>query len=170
MCIIFHFYALNLPPIDVEDHHIQKFVKLAKHLEKNSNVTFMFQTGVFDWSRDLQGILLSYSSYGYATMMPFGGIVVNIRTTQSTLQWCSNQSCVHSSNPRVALLSPYVLIVVEVIKGLATVRGGNFYSKQLKHRTLALPLSDGVFNVKMSLFTRCQNIAAKTYPSKPYPP
>ena len=36
-----------------------------------------FQTGEFDWSRDLEGVILSAFSYGYLVMMPFGGYVAN---------------------------------------------------------------------------------------------
>ena len=81
------------------------------------------QTGLFHWSRDLQGIMLSAFSYGYAGMMPFGGFLASRFGAHRVLfTGALIASLCTTLSPVAALLNPYLLVTVEAFRGLATVR------------------------------------------------
>ena len=81
------------------------------------------QTGVFHWSRDLQGIMLSAFLYGYTVTMPFGGLITSRFGPHRVLfTGILIRGLVVTLTPGSALLSPYLLIAVEVVRGIVTVR------------------------------------------------
>ena len=80
------------------------------------------QTGVFRWSRDLQGIILSAFSYGYTVTMPFGGLIASRFGPHRVLFiGILMRGLIVTLIPGSALLSPYLLIAVEVLRGIVTV-------------------------------------------------
>lgn len=81
------------------------------------------QTGEFDWSRDLQGLVLGGTSYGSLTMQLGGGFLATkfgpkwvIFTGMTTLIVTTLLS------PLAAQGSVYLLFLFQVLKGAAGVR------------------------------------------------
>ena len=64
------------------------------------NSECFIQTDVFYWSRDLQGVIFSAFSYGYAAEMPFGGLLTSrFWSPQGVVCWRSDLRTVHNSQP-----------------------------------------------------------------------
>ena len=82
-----------------------------------------FQTGEFDWSEDLQGIVLSAFGYGYLVVMPFGGYIVNRFGAKIVLLLGLIGTAVLTIlSPVASEVSPYLLVTLESIKGAFIVR------------------------------------------------
>ena len=82
-----------------------------------------FQTGEFDWSEDLQGIVLSAFGYGYLVVMPFGGYIVNRFGVKIVLLLGLIGTAVLTIlSPVASEVSPYLLVTLESIKGAFIVR------------------------------------------------
>ena len=84
---------------------------------------FARQTGVFDWSNDLQGVILSAFAYGYTAVMPFGGYIVTRFGGKSIIfLFMLTASVLTLLSPIGATTSPYLFLAVESVKGIFIVR------------------------------------------------
>ena len=82
-----------------------------------------FQTGVFDWSSDLQGVILSAFAYGYTAVMPFGGYIVTRFGGKHTIfPFMLTASVLTLLSPIGANASPYLFLAMESAKGIFIVR------------------------------------------------
>ena len=94
-----------------------------------------FQTGEFDWPRDLEGVILSAFSYRYLVAMPFSGYFANRFGAKLTLLLgLTGSSILTILSPVASSGSPYLLVTLENIKGILIVRKFQLhYSKNTGH-------------------------------------
>ena len=85
-------------------------------------IWFWFQTGVFHWSKELQGLILNSAAIGYVAMLPFGGLLATRFGPHKVLFTGSLIAvALRTLTPGAALINPYVLIATETCRSLATV-------------------------------------------------
>ena len=74
-----------------------------------------FQTGQFDWSDDLQGVILGSFSYGYIASQILGGYLAGRFGPKKTVFWGVALSTVCTLlGPLASIGSPYLLIITQV--------------------------------------------------------
>ncbi len=93
----------------------------------------VLQTGEFDWSDNLQGVVLSAFSYGYISTQLIGGVLAGRFGAKKTMFVGIALSTVTTLlGPLAAIVSPYLLIGLQILNGLGQVR-------PLEHVTIAIP-------------------------------
>ena len=86
----------------------------------------MLQTGEFDWSADLRGVILSSFAYGYIATQLLGGYLAGRFGAKKTLFWGMTLSTVSTLvGPLASVGSPYLLITTQVLNGFG--QASKFY-------------------------------------------
>ena len=81
-----------------------------------------FQTGQFDWSDDLQGVVLGSFSYGYIASQILGGYLAGRFGPKKTVFCGVALSTVCTLlGPLASIGSPYLLIITQVLNGIGQV-------------------------------------------------
>ena len=81
-----------------------------------------FQTGQFDWSDDLQGVILGSFSYGYIASQILGGYLAGRFGPKKTVFWGVALSTVCTLlGPLASIGSPYLFIITQVLNGIGQV-------------------------------------------------
>ena len=91
--------------------------------DKSENVlTFYWQDGEYNWSKPLQGLILSSFFWGYlVAQLPAGWISARVGAKR-VMGWCMFTSSVSNLlMPVCAKISPVLVIVLRVISGLCQV-------------------------------------------------
>lgn len=85
----------------------------------------MIQTGQFEWSDEIQGIVLSSFSYGYVATQLLGGFFAGRFGAKRTI-FCGIgvSTLVTLLGPLASIASPYLLITAQILNGFGQVRGG----------------------------------------------
>ena len=82
----------------------------------------VFQTGQFDWSDELQGVVLSSFGYGYIATQLLGGYLAGRFGAKKTIFLGITLSTASTLvGPLASIASPYLLITTQVLNGLGQV-------------------------------------------------
>ena len=81
-----------------------------------------YQTGEFDWSDDIQGVVLSAFTYGYISTQLLGGFLSVRFGAKKTTFWGIALSAFGTLiSPLAAIGSPYLLIAAQILNGFGQV-------------------------------------------------
>ena len=97
----------------------------------------LLQTGEFDWSGDMRGVILSSFAYGYIATQLLGGYLAGRFGAKKTL-FCGivlSTACT-LVGPLASIGSPYLLIATQVLNGFGQVSYNKIESVK---RTMKIP-------------------------------
>ena len=93
----------------------------------------IFQTGEFDWSDELQGVILSSFAYGYIATQLLSGYLAGRFGAKKTLFCGIVLSTVCTLvGPLASIATPYLLITTQVLNGLGQVCSPLYFSLYIR--------------------------------------